>query len=171
MATLRTSAVVNLPNYHPQYRRFRGYAMLSAASTEALPWNTTKTGIDEESRVWRQVQTQIKLAGSEVVSVINRLKTEDQTAVDDESMPTVVASKAASLVRTENLDESERFVVPAFRKVTRRPASKKVRMQKMQYEVDRERFERVSEQLGTSTVAEVGRKTFDYYYDREIEND
>uniref|UniRef100_UPI001C0F06EB hypothetical protein n=1 Tax=Francisella tularensis TaxID=263 RepID=UPI001C0F06EB len=63
------------------------------------------------------------------------------------------------------------FVVPAFRKVTRRPASKKVRMQKMQYEVDRERFERVSEQLGTSTVAEVGRKTFDYYYDREIEND
>jgi len=160
----------NLPNYHPQYRQFRGYAYLSAASTEALPWNTTKTGIDEESRVWRQVQAQIKLAGSEVVSVINRLKSEERTAVNDEDMPTVNAAAVAKLVATEVLPESETFAVPPPRKVTRRPSPKKPRTQKMQFEVQLARFQAVANRLGTSTVAEVGRRTFDYYYEREVED-
>lgn len=160
----------NLPNYHPQYRQFRGYAYLSAASTEALPWNTTKTGIDEESRVWRQVQAQIKVAGSEVVSVINRLKAEERTAINDEDMPTVSAASVATLVETEALPESETFSVPPPRKATRRSAPKKPRTKKMQFEVQLDRFQAVANRLGTSTVAEVGRRTFDYYYEREVED-
>ena len=159
----------NLPNYHPQYRQFRGYAYLSAASTEALPWNTTKTGIDEESRVWRQVQAQIKIASAEVVSVINRLKAEERTAISEDDMPTVNAVSVAKLVDTEKLPESETFAVPPPRKVTRRPSPKKPRTQKMQFEVQLDRFQAVSNRLGTSTVAEVGRRTFDYYYEREVE--
>jgi hypothetical protein len=160
----------NLPNYHPQYRQFRGYAYLSAASTEALPWNTTKTGIDEESRVWRQVQARIKIAGAEVVSVINRLKAEARTGTSDEDMPTLRAASAAALSPTEALPESDRFSVPEPRKATRKRAPKKPRTQKMQFEVILERFEAVANLLGTSIVAEVGRRTFDYYYEREIED-
>ncbi len=160
----------NLPNYHPQYRQFRGYAYLSAAETAALPWNTTKTGIDEESRVWRQVQSQLKVAGSEVVSVINRLKSEERTAVNDEDMPTVRAAAAAKLVETGDLPYSQVFAVPPPRKATRRPSPKKPRTQKMQYEVLFDRFQETAKRLGTSTVAEVGRRTFDYYYEREVED-
>jgi len=160
----------NLPNYHPQYRQFRGYVYLSAASTEALPWNTTKTGIDEESRIWRQVQAQIKVAGSQVVSVINRLKSEERTAVADDEMPTVKAAAAAKLVDTKSLDESAVFAVPAPRRASRRSVPKKPRTRKMQFEVPAERFEAAAAQLGTSVVADVGRRTFDYYYEREIED-
>jgi hypothetical protein len=160
----------NLPNYHPQYRQFRGYAFLSAASTEALPWNTTKTGIDEESRVWRQVQTQLKIAGSEVVSVINRIKVEERTAVNEDDMPTVTAAAAAKLVGTDSLSESETFAVPPPRKATRRSTPKKPVTKKMQFEVPLNRFQSVANKLGTSTVAEVGRRTFDYYYEREVED-
>lgn len=159
-----------LPNYHPQYRQFRGYAYLSAASTEALPWNTTKTGIDEESKVWRQVQSQIKIAGSEVVSVLNRLKTEEKTAIDDDDMPTVRAVRAAKLVDAEQLQNSDSFVAPSPRKTTRRSAPRKPISQKLQFEVSRDRFEKVAEALGTQVVAEVGRQTFDYYFDREVED-
>ncbi|WP_343466428.1 ATP-binding protein [Rhodococcus aetherivorans] len=160
----------NLPNYHPQYRQFRGYVYLSAASTEALPWNTTKTGIDEESRVWRQVQTQIKIAGADVVSVINRLKTEERTATSDDDMPTVKAAVGATLVPTDKLPPSEKFSVPALRSAPRTPRPKKPRTKKMQFEVLLDRFQAVANRLGTSTVAEVGRRTFDYYYEREIED-
>lgn len=160
----------NLPNFHPQYRQFRGYAYLTAASTEALPWNTTKTGIDEDSSVWRNVQAQIKIASAEVVSVLNRLKAEAQTAVTPSDMPTVTAVSSAKLVATDELPESERFVVPPPRKVTRRTQTKKPRVKKMQFEVNLDRFQAVANQLGTSIVAEVGRRTFDYYYEREIED-
>lgn len=160
----------NLPNYHPQYRQFRGYAYLSAAETAALPWNTTKTGIDEESRVWRRVQAQIKIAGSEVVSVVNRLKAEAQTATSDADMPTVLARRAASMTRRESIPENDNFIAPALRKATKKATPRNRRVKKLQYEVMLGRFEQVAERLGTSVVAEVGRRTFDYYFEREIED-
>jgi hypothetical protein len=158
----------NLPNYHPQYRQFRGYAYLSSNSTEALPWNTTKTGIDESSRVWRQVQAQIKLAGSEVVSVINRIK-EERSAVSEEDRPTTAAASRATLVATAELPESDRFAVPPPRRATRKLAPKAPRTQRMQFDVLLDRFQAVANRLGTPVVAEVGRRTFDYYFEREIE--
>lgn len=158
----------SLPNYHPQYRQFRGYAFLSAASTAALPWNTTKTGIDENSRVWRQVQSQIKLAGLDVISVLNRLKTEEQTATTDDAMPTVKAVEDAELTPTSELPINEKFQAPPPRRATKKKAVKKPRTKKLQYEVPLARYEEVSSHLDTSTVAEVGRRTFDYYYEREL---
>lgn len=160
----------NLPNYHPQYRQFRGYVYMSAASTAALPWNTTKTGVDEDSRVWRQVQAQVKIAGSEVVAIINRLKAEERTASNDEEMPTVRAASQARLVSTDSLPSNESFAAPALKRVGRKSAPKRPKTKKMQFDVLLPHFEAVAENLGTSTVAEVGRRTFDYYYEREIEN-
>lgn len=159
----------NLPNYHPQYRQFRGYVYLTASSTEALPWNTTKTGIDEESRVWRQVQAQLKLAGSEVVSVINRIKSEERNAVNPDEMPIVTAVSAAKLVDTTKLPDSDSFAVPPPKRARRRSTPKKPRMQKMQFEVPVDRFQAASNRLGTTVVAEVGRRSFDYYFEREVE--
>ncbi|WP_116998767.1 ATP-binding protein [Desertimonas flava] len=160
----------SLPNYHPQYRQFRGYAYLTAASTAALPWNTTKTGVDEESRVWRRVQAQLKVAGAQVVAVLNRLKIEEQTSINDDDRPTVNAAMAATLVPTDKLEENEAFAAPPPRKPKSKSTPRKPKVQKMQFEVPVDRFASVSAQLGTSVVAEVGRRTFDYYYEREIED-
>ncbi|MDB5478834.1 MAG: Histidine kinase, gyrase and HSP90-like ATPase, partial [Alphaproteobacteria bacterium] len=68
--------------YHPQYRMFRGYVFLTAENTALLPWNTTKTGVDQDSRVWRQVQAEMRTALVEVQAVINRLKGEKEDAED-----------------------------------------------------------------------------------------
>lgn len=158
----------NLPNYHPQYRNFRGYAFLSAATTEDLPWNTTKTGVDEDSRVWRQVQAQIKVAGAEVVSVINRMKVEDRDASNESEMPTVLAARAAALTSATDLETSERFAVPPPPAKPAR-AVKKPKVKKIQFHVPLDRFDAVAQRLGMSTVAGVGRRVFDYFYEREIE--
>lgn len=160
---------VNLPNYHPQYRQFRGYVYLSAESTAALPWNTTKTGVDEDSRVWRMVQAQVKIAGAEVVSVLNRLKLEERTAATAADMPTVTAAAASRLTPTSELPERERFAVPPIRIAPKSPRPKLPRTRKLQFEVPVERYGLVAAKLGTEVVAEVGRRTFDYYFEREVE--
>jgi hypothetical protein len=44
--------------YHPQYSRFRGYVLLEGDARH-MPWTTTKTGVDEDSRVFRTVQNEM----------------------------------------------------------------------------------------------------------------
>ena len=41
------------PKYHNQYARFRGIAFFNCKSSEKLPWNTTKTGLDGSSPTWQ----------------------------------------------------------------------------------------------------------------------
>ncbi len=46
----------NIPRYHNQYARFRGYAFFDCSDSEQLPWNTTKTGLDLESTVYAKAR-------------------------------------------------------------------------------------------------------------------
>lgn len=43
------------------------------------------------------------------------------------------------------------------------------KIQRIQYAVDPARFEEVAGALGASSGSEVGRMTFDYFYDREVD--
>ncbi len=154
--------------YHPQYRRFRGYVYLTSLDTELLPWNTTKTGVDQDSRVWRQVQTEMKTALGQAVAVINRLKTERQRGEEPEDMPVSAALGRATAVPLEQLPFSSIVVAPAPRPTPSSPRPRPT-VQKIQYDVDRGRFKEVADLLGVASVAEVGRLTFDYFYEREAE--
>jgi Histidine kinase-, DNA gyrase B-, and HSP90-like ATPase len=42
-----------IPKYHNQYARFRGVVFFSCRNSKKLPWNTTKTGLDESAAVWQ----------------------------------------------------------------------------------------------------------------------
>lgn len=154
--------------YHPQYRRFRGYVYLTALNASLLPWNTTKTGVDQDSRIWRQVQGEMKTALAQVVSVINRLKTERQQSDDLAQMPVSRALQTAKPVAIGDVPLSATVVVPkaatgAKKKVARRS------IRKIQYDVDQARFRNAADALEVTSAAEVGRLTFDYFYDREVD--
>lgn len=151
--------------YHPQYRLFRGYVYLTAVNTALLPWNTTKTGVDQDSRVWRQVQTEMRTALVEVQSVINRLKNEREDSDDAVHAPVTDALASAVSKPLKDLPPSSSAVVPQPppRRPTRRNDTKKI-----QYIVDIDRFNEVADELGTVNASEIGRQTFDYFYEREI---
>lgn len=152
--------------YHPQYRLFRGYVYLTAANTALLPWNTTKTGVDQDSRVWRQVQTEMRSALVEVQSVINRLKNEREESDDATHAPVTNALAAAVSKPLKDLPLSNSAVVPP--PPPRRPAQRRPDTKKIQYNVDIDRFNEVADELGTTNASEIGRQTFDYFYEREV---
>jgi Histidine kinase-, DNA gyrase B-, and HSP90-like ATPase len=149
--------------YHPQYRLFRGYVYLTAADSSLLPWNTTKTGVDEDSAVFRRVQSEMFDALRMVQAVINRAKKERQDR-DPDDRPVLSAMTAAPSVTLDVVPESDTFVVPADPPRTRRSSTTK----KIAYTVDAPIFERVADELGTSSAADVGRLTFRYYVEHEI---
>jgi len=154
--------------YHPQYRRFRGYVYLTSLSTELLPWNTTKTNVDQDSRAWRIVQGRMKIALGQVQAVLNRLKNERQNAEEREEMPVTIASQRARPVPIADLPPSPSVVAPPL--PPRRTPKPPKTTQRIQYDVPYSRYQKVAAAMGISIISEVGRRTFDYFFDREVDD-
>jgi hypothetical protein len=152
----------NVAAYHPQYRRFRGYMYLTSLDTELLPWNTTKTGI------WRNVQGQMKVALGQVVAVLNRLKTERQYGEDRDDMPVTAAVQNARPLPLGELPQASSVVAPPppAKKASRPPKT----VQRIQYDVAIDRYRKVASALGINVISEIGRRTFDYFFDREVDD-
>jgi hypothetical protein len=150
-------------DYHPQYRRFRGYVYLTGDSA-AMPWNTAKTAIDEDSAVWREARKEIVLALREARTAMNKIKREVQGTGATKSPMTAKLEKAKPMPLSA-LPTSAKLVVPSGPSTS---ARKQKSSQRMDFEVPIERFEEVAESFGLSQPAAIGKRTFDYYYEREI---
>jgi hypothetical protein len=155
--------------YHPQYRSFRGFVYLSADDAGLLPWNTTKTAVDRDSQVFRAVQSEMKTTLVAVQAVINRAKQVRSRVEDEEPKPEMLEA----LDETPDQPISSLSVSPYMITPPPPPARPKdpptPRAQRIQYVVDIERFEEVARALGANSGSEVGRLTFDYFYDQEID--
>lgn len=146
--------------YHPQFRQFRGYVFLSGESN-FMPWTTTKTAIDEDSAVFRTVQSEMFDALQKAHTVMNRLKAERQQRPPEER-PAVTAMHAAPPIALTELSPSPRFELPPP------PPRPTANVRWIRYSVDREDFDRVAEDLGTESPAEIGRQTFDFYLETQV---
>lgn len=154
--------------YHPQYRLFRGFVYLSADDASLLPWNTTKTAVDRDSLVFRSVQSEMKTTLVAVQAVINRAKQVRARVEEDDAKPELLIAlddtpdqPINSLARS-----SQMITPPAPPPKPKAPPTPKI--QRIQYVVDPDRFDEVARALGASSGSEVGRLTFDYFYDQEI---
>lgn len=160
----RTGWGEEVPRYHPQYRRFRGYVSLTGKSAH-MPWNTAKTDIEEDSPVWAYVRREMIKALRQAVTAMNRVKREvKQRPADDR--PLVHALERAEPRRIQELPARDKIIVP--------PAAPKITADavKIAYQVPREVFGRVQDALEDARSApDVGRATFAYFVRREIDPD
>ena len=147
--------------YHPQYRQFRGYVLLEGPAW-LMPWTTTKTSVDEDSAVFRVVQTAMFDALAKSQAAMNRIKKERQSSPEGER-PAFDAVRTARPMPLESLETSTRFALPE--PLPRRPASN---VKWIRYSVDPADFKLVSEELGTTAAVEVGRETFSYYLRTQV---
>lgn len=155
--------------FHPQYSRFRGYVYLESPDASLLPWNTTKTAVDQDSPVFRTVQAQMISALSEVQALTNRAKTARDNMEPEDEQPAILGALAlAPNVRLSDLPPADTIVAPAP------PESRKRRsppndISRIQYVVERDRFLEVASALDLQNGSQVGRATFDYFYRHEVE--
>ena len=151
------------PRYHPQFRQFRGYVYLSGESA-AMPWNTAKTNVDEDSEIWQQTRKHIVSALLESIKLMNRFKREVQQR-PPEDRPLVSAVKGARPAELEELPERRSFGIPD--PPPRITASAK----RISYSITNESFQRASEALETNRPSEIGQLTFAYWMRREVDSD
>lgn len=65
-----------LPKYHDQFFRFRGYVFFNAVDSSLLPWTTSKTGMDKDSPAFTFVRTQMINMGKQVKGLMDDMSKE-----------------------------------------------------------------------------------------------
>lgn len=151
------------PRFHPQFRQFRGYVYLSGESA-AMPWNTAKTNVDEDSEIWQQTRLHIVAALRESIKLMNRFKREVQQRPPDDR-PLVSAVKGARPAALEDLPERRSLGVPDP------PPKITASAKRISYSITNESFQRASEELQTDRPSEIGQLTFAYWMRREVDPD
>jgi hypothetical protein len=145
------------PKVHWQFRRFRGYLFFSSDAPDALPWNTTKTGLNIEAQAYRHVQPEMQSAMRQVIDFLNQVDAESESEGDK---PLTSALDSAGEMALRDLPERKSFF---FRPSPNRPA----KQMRISYTVPASLGEVVRDSLGVSANREVGEKTFYHYVKSE----
>jgi len=157
----------NMPMYHNQYGRFRGYVFMYSKDSNSLPWNTMKTGVDSSDPTWTKIRGEMITAGKQVVTLLNHLKNERTGENKEADVPISRALEAAqsfTITQLKAIEPSSPLTYPE----PNPELEKGDRFKKIAFSVDAEAFLEVSEMVGEKTAAKVGRATFDHFYRTQI---
>ncbi|HLP84066.1 MAG TPA: ATP-binding protein [Phycisphaerales bacterium] len=156
------------PLFHNQYTAFRGFAYFDAKDAGDLPMNTTKTGVDTESSVYRSARTEMLAMTRQVINFLNALKNErdaQREAGVNKKGPLTAMYEKSKMKATETIRTRDNFEIP------------KVKAPKWQSQVDTtvevsyrvlaEHFEAVSDVLDIRKPSDVGLATFNDFRMRE----
>ena len=166
--------VERLPKYHNNYAWFRGCVFFDSEDSTALPWNTTKDGVDQDSGLYRTVRTQMVNMMTPVIQFLREVATEEEPG---EPLGGVLESAFETsltvlLSRTSGaLSSSTQKIVPflysipeATREIPpdKRPAG-------ISYSKPAGIVNKVKAKFGVNSNRAVGEKTFEFYVDAELE--
>lgn len=159
-STVEDNAKTVVPAYHGQYARFRGIVTFDCDDSSRLPWNTTKTDVDQDSPIWQQTLKVMIAAMRPIIDFLNELDTEIEEQGRDKSR--LVKSLAmTSATRFETLIKEEEFSAPDREELP--PVEKQI---KIQYYKSEEDLEILKEALSQTSAKAVGSKTFDLILQR-----
>lgn len=151
-----------VPKFHNRSARFRGYVFFDSDNAALLPWNTTKTGVDVDSPVFRSTKQEMISMMRPVIDFLNKLSREVE-AHEDET-PLQDALEESQAVPLRELRPTTVFAAPQSAALVRARAKKEP---VISYRKPMELVRRVQKQLGVYTQKEVGERTFDYYFQME----
>ena len=152
---------LKIPKSHYQFSRFRGYVFFESSDAGSLPWNTSKSGVDTESRVYQAAKLEMIAAMRQVLDFLNKL---DNELDSEDTFLQKEVSKAESR-KLVMIPPSQIFVYPT-------PGSG----QPVRPKVGRIAFTRAMEEIDftkeffeVSSAKLAGEKAFEYFLTREKE--
>lgn len=161
-----------VPLWHAQYHRFRGFVFFEAKDSSNLPWNTTKTGMDMDSPVYKNVRSQMILMTKQVMDLMDKLKTEREkdNPIEEQKLNRTVDEAVKNgrvpvlelRVKTDSLKDTFTFPEHLFS-----PVGKGNHIN-ISYSVPRDKYQQVRSYLQVSSAKDVGKLTFDYFCENEL---
>jgi hypothetical protein len=151
-----------IPKFHNQFARFRGIVWFDSEDAARVPWNTMKTNVDRESRIWQQTYTRMVEMMRPVVDFLNKLDRD----IDEHTRDASVLFRhlvQASFVNANAVTEKGPFLAPDAIDIPN-PGPPMV---KIQYSRSSEEVDFLKDALGVTSAKAVGERTFDLTYRKQ----
>lgn len=147
--------------FHNNYAGFRGIVYFSSKQPEKLPWNTTKTGLDETSRVYLRAREKMLEIFKIVKGIIDEIKksTEEKDDGVEESVAKMQGMEM-TVSEIKKVPQNREMAIKSV-KITTEPNVT------ISYKKPKKDADELKGVLGVKSYKEVGEKTFEYYKDAE----
>lgn len=149
-------------SFHNDYAGFRGVVFFNSITPDKLPWNTTKTGIDETSAVYLMAKAHMLEVFKIVKSFLDEMK--NNSKENDDGIEESVAKMQGIELTNQNVSleiAPNRELAISRVKIITNP------MVTITYKKPKDEVEKVKELLEVTSNRAVGEKTFEYYIDAE----
>ena len=161
---------LQIPKYHGQYDRFRGYVYFEANDTFLLPWNTSKNNMDVDSPTYRFVRQQMITMMRPVIDFLNKLHIEAGKPEPEERPLQASLDRSSDITEpVSRIFEQSTSLPQVFTFPTPSIQTRKSNEVTIAYIRPEQRVEKAKKVLGVTTAKEVGEITFDYFYENECE--
>ncbi|MBT4352517.1 ATP-binding protein [Candidatus Woesearchaeota archaeon] len=157
-----------LPQYHNNYARFRGYAFFTSKDASLLPWNTTKTGIDSDSSIYKAVKLEIKKMTSSVLSFLKNLENERANFEQTNWNP---LQKGVENAQPKNIAELRLDKALFSAPKPSSPPRPKIKIANITYSKPKKIIDQLKEKYNLNSNKALGEYTFDYFYKLEFEDE
>jgi len=154
---------ISVPKMHHQFSRFRGFVFFECANVVRLPWNSTKTGLNTDSDVYREVKQVMVSATRPVIDFLNKLDAEKE--LDDRPLERAVDKaeprQVAALLETLQVNTN-------FKYLGLKGDFDPNQAIRISYAKPLGEVQRVRKRLGVDTNRDAGSLTFEYYLNHEL---
>lgn len=161
-----------MPDFHNQYYRFRGVVHFRSDDSGTLPWNTTKTGINEDTSVYKKARQEMVSTARPVIDFLNRVENQvrEMDNESDEKTPLQQRMEDAEKVDSREVEskESSNFDSPVPEDYDGQETEDDTPgTTTIMYEKENPRIEAAKEWFDVTSAKAVGKETFEYFFEIE----
>jgi Histidine kinase-, DNA gyrase B-, and HSP90-like ATPase len=150
-----------IPKFHNQFARFRGFVFFDSADASLLPWNTTKTGVDEDSETFKSIRLKMIESARPIIDFLNSLDAEKDNEITER--PLTAAVTRAALTPLRAVTRMGVFVRPT------RAAPTGPSMTNIAFKRPTEQVDALQSALHVGTRKQVGETSFDLAFRKFVE--
>ena len=144
-----------VPSFHNQFARFRGLVFFDSNDSSQVPWNTTKTSVDQDNPYWRETFDRMIEMMRPVIDFLNELDADiDEHSKQDSPLNQYVTK--STTVSPDGLQNAIAFQAPTRERFVKGP--KKITIQ---YSRPVDDVAILQDVFGVHSARAVGEATFD----------
>lgn len=162
-----TNSGEKIPKFHGQFNRFRGLVYFESDTPGTLPWNTTKTGVNQDSAVFQKARQNMLSLARPVIDFLNEVENQKRDQKGDEKPELEQRVEQATLTDITEVSSTrnQKFTGPDPEKEPEEDDGPV--MKNVSYSAEKDRLERAKEYFEVDSYSKVGQASFEYFWTLE----
>jgi hypothetical protein len=158
-----------LPQFQPKHRGFLGIVFFSSDNPEALPWKTTKQGINNESLVYLHTRAKMVIHGKKVIRLLDSMYQSNDDNTENPSFRGLITNETDSVPAKPFADNKDKSDSPRLFEFKKPSSQERPQTTRVQYDANQKDLDKIRVRLKKRSMPakSIGEYTFKYFLEKE----